>query len=374
MLREAGYGNKIGNTIQLRHARFQDEADSIIEFIKKKNPRNGRSIFMLDQYGYKEAPTQLIKHIFANLPNAEVILTFAVDSFLNYAADSKLTQSLLSSIGVPDILQGRSFEEIKSSEKHWRLFIQSTLYRALVDRCGAKYYTPFFIRNKKGHGDYWLIHLSQHYKARDVMTEVHWQYNNNFIHYGGPGLNMFQIIGYDPVFDAAYLGQSALGFEFDDVARKSSVSTLVEQIPRLIYSNDEGLSFGMLFATTCNGSPASAKIYRESIGKLLEEKLVEIVSEDGVKRRSANQRRSGYHAACDRPATQQCRGRHEAAAKESVIVLNNSGGAWETEIFRAPQIFMRHDHVPKILIFASYRRSIAQAMPGEANRYSTYHR
>lgn len=80
-----------------------------------------------------------------------------------------------------------------------------------------------------------------------------------------------------------------MGFEFDDVARKSSISTLVEQIPRLIYSNDEGLSFGELFATTCNGSPASAKIYRESIGKLLEERLVEIISEEGVKRRSANQ-------------------------------------------------------------------------------------
>lgn len=289
VLRDAGYGDKIGNMIQLRHARFQDEANSIIEFIKKKSPNNGRSIFMLDQYGYKEVPTQLIRHIFANLPRAEVILTFAVDSFLNYAADSGLTQRLLDNIGVPDVLQGRSFEEIKSSEKNWRLLIQSALYRALIDRCGAKYYTLFFIRNKRGHGDYWLIHLSQHYKARDVMTEVHWEYNNYFIHYGGAGLDMFQKIGYDPVFDSAYLGQSVLGFEFDDVARKSSISTLVEQIPRLIYSNDEGLSFGELFATTCNGSPASAKIYRESIGKLLEERLVEIISEEGVKRRSANQ-------------------------------------------------------------------------------------
>lgn len=289
VLREAGYGDKIGNTIQLRYARFQDEADSIIEFIKKKNPNNGRSIFMLDQYGYKEVPTQLIKHIFANLPSAEVILTFAVDSFLNYAADSDLTQRLLDNIGVPDILQGRSFEEIKSSEKRWRLFIQSALYRALVDRCGAKYYTPFFIRNKKGHGDYWLIHLSQHYKARDVMTEVHWEHNNYFIHYGGAGLDMFQMIGYDPDYDAAYLGQSDLGFEFDDMARKSSITALIEQIPHLVYANDEGVSFGVLFATTCNGSPASAKIYRESIGILLEEKVVEIVRGDGGKRRSANQ-------------------------------------------------------------------------------------
>lgn len=292
VLREAGHGSRIGNEVHLRRARFQDEVDSIIEFIKRKNPQNGRSIFMLDQYGYKEAPTQLIKRIFANLPSAEVILTFGVDSFLNYATDSDLTQALLDGIGIPDILQGRSIREIKSSEKHWRLFIQSVLYRALVERCGAKYYTPFFIRNTKGHGDYWLIHLSQHYKARDVMTEVHWEHNNYFIHYGGAGLDMFQIIGYDPDYDTTYLGQSVLGFEFDDVARKSSVSALMEQIPRRIYAHDEGLSFGVLFATTCNDSPASAKIYRESISTLLDEKIVEIFSEDGVKRRSANQVKS----------------------------------------------------------------------------------
>jgi hypothetical protein len=44
-----------------------------------------------------------------------------------------------------------------------------------------------------------------------------------------------------------------------------------------------------LFATTCNSSPASARIYRESIGKLLDERAVEIVGADGTKRRSSAQ-------------------------------------------------------------------------------------
>ncbi len=289
VLRDAGYGDRIGNTIQLRHAKFQDEADGVVDFIKHKSPRNGRSIFALDQYGYKEVPTPLIRKIFSQLPSAEVILTFGVDSFLNYASDGKLTQALLDDIGIPDILQGRTIEEIKNSEKDWRLFIQSGLYRTLVTRCGAKHYTPFFIRNKKGHGDYWLIHLSQHHRARDVMTEVHWDNNNYFIHYGGPGLDMFQIVGYDPEHDAQHKGQSALGFEFDDVARRASIAALNEHIPRRVYANDEGLSFGELFATTCNDSPASAAIYRDSVGFLLEQKVVEVISPDGGKRRSAQQ-------------------------------------------------------------------------------------
>ncbi|MGH8493091.1 MAG: three-Cys-motif partner protein TcmP [Moraxellaceae bacterium] len=289
VLRDEGYGPEIGQSIHLKHAKFQDEADKIINFIKQKSPKNGRSIFALDQYGYKEVPTTLIQKIFANLPSAEVILTFGVDSFLNYASDGSLTQKLLTEIGVPDVLQGRSLDEIKQSERDWRLFIQSSLYRSLVTQCGARHYTPFFIRNNKGHGDYWLIHLSQHHRARDVMTEVHWDNNNYFIHYGGAGLDMFQMVGYDPDFDSKQKGQFELGFEFDDTARAASISALSEQIPRHVYANDEGISFGVLFATTCNNSPASSEIYRSTIEQLVEHKAIEVISTDGVRRRSALQ-------------------------------------------------------------------------------------
>ena len=64
---------------------------------------------------------------------------------------------------------------------------------------------------------------------------------------------------------------------------------LNEHIPRRVYADDTGISFGELFATTCNSSPASAQIYRESIGKLLAEKTVEIVGADGSRRRSSAQ-------------------------------------------------------------------------------------
>lgn len=287
VLREEGYANQIGKSIQIRHARFQDQVSDIIESIKKKSPRNGRSIFVLDQYGYKEVPTGLIQKIFASLPSAEVILTFGVDSFINFASDKNLTQDLLDEIGISDVWQGKTIEEIKSSEREWRYFIQSALYRSLVTRCGAEYFTPFFIRNKQGHGDYWLIHMSQHYRARDVMTQVHWDNQNYFIHYGGAGLNMFQMVGYDPEHDDSVKGQSSLGFEFDDIAKKASISTLMVQIPRLIYSNNEGMSFGELFAKTCNGSPASAAIYQETIYELLGHQLIDVIGVNGEKRRSA---------------------------------------------------------------------------------------
>lgn len=290
-LRKAGFGPRIGKSIHLRNAKFELEADKIIEFIRKKSPRNGRSIFALDQFGYNAVPTSLIRKILNSLPGAEIILTFAVDSLLNYGNEENLANGF-KKIQIPDILAGRTLREIKESDRDWRLFMQSTIYSTLVAHCGAKHYTPFFVRNKGGHGDYWLIHLSQHHRARDVMTDVHWKNQNYFIHYGGSGLNMFNMLGYDPNFDLKHRGQTELGFEFDPLAKNASISSLMEQIPRVIYAHEEGVSYGVLYATTCNDSPASSEIYREALEQLVHQNIIEIIGNDGTRRKSANQIRT----------------------------------------------------------------------------------
>jgi len=287
-LRAEGYGSRIGNSIHLRQARFEDEAGNVIEYIKKKSPRNGRSIFVLDQFGYSAIPASLIKKILHSLPGAEIILTFAVDSFLNYANEKNFTQGL-KQIEIPNVLAGRSLREIKASDRDWRLFIQASLYKELVGRCGAQHYTPFFVRNKKGHGDYWLIHLSQHHRARDVMTQVHWRNQNYFIHYGGAGLDMFNMLGYDPDYDSAHQQQGILGFEFDEVARAASIRALAEQIPKVVYAHEEGVNYGVLFATTCNESPASSEIYQDAILQLKTHGIIEIVGENGATRHPSKQ-------------------------------------------------------------------------------------
>ena len=151
-LRQHGYGSRLGNDIFLRNALFDNQADEIVAYVKKRSPRAGRAIFLLDQYGYSQVPMPLISKIIRQLPGSEVILTFAVDSMLNYVTDRKwATQAMLNNIGLPDVLRGRTIEDIKSKETDWRLFIQSCLYKELVDNCGAKYYTLFFIRSDKGH-------------------------------------------------------------------------------------------------------------------------------------------------------------------------------------------------------------------------------
>jgi len=284
---EQGYGARIGQDIHLFNSAFEDQSASILQFISKKSPRAGRSIFLLDQYGYAEVPTAQIRGIFEALPAAEVLLTFNVDSFLTYANDSAATKKTLADIGIPDVLRDRTIEDIKRNEKDWRLYIQSCLYRELVEACGARYYTLFFIRTE-GHGDYWLVHLSQHPRARDVMARVHWSKNNHFIHDGGAGIDMFRVLGYSADRDRAFTGQGAFGFLFDDIAGESSVKSLMTQLPQLIYAHDEGLSFGELFATTCNLSPADSARYKEALEQLVQHKEIVIVAPDGARRLKAS--------------------------------------------------------------------------------------
>lgn len=287
-LRDRGHAARLGESLIVQNALFEAESDAIISHILARSPRAARAIFLLDQYGYAQVPTSLIRGLFQRLPGAEVILTFAVDSFLNFADGGTRTRQTLERLVMPDIFRGRTLEDIKSSEKDWRLLIQSSMYQYLVHACGARFHTTFFMRSSKGHGDYWLLHLSQRARARDVMTRIHWQKNNCFIHYGGAGLDMFNILGYAPDKDGTYTGQGSLsfGFQFDEPAKAASVAGLMEQIPRLIYPDAEGLSFGELFASTCNLSPASANIYREAIGNLVQHKEIEVVSQNGVTRRT----------------------------------------------------------------------------------------
>ncbi|AEJ01254.1 hypothetical protein Nit79A3_1422 [Nitrosomonas sp. Is79A3] len=281
-----GYGSRIDKDIFLHTSLFEQQADSIIEYVKKRSPRAARAIFLLDQYGYSKVPKLTIRKIMQELHGSEIILTFAVDSMLNYITDkTDVTRELLDKIGIPEILRGRTIEDIKDKEPDWRLYIQSCLYKDLVDGCGAKYFTLFFIRSEKGHGDYWLIHFSQKARARDVMTRIHWEKNTNFIHYGGPGMEMFSALGYIPSYDGSYTGQP--GFLFDDYARDQSIKTLMEQIPYIIYPDPDGMPFGEMFATTCNMSPASAQVYRDAVGELIQLGELEVIGQDGSKRRSA---------------------------------------------------------------------------------------
>jgi three-Cys-motif partner protein len=283
LLQERGYGSQIGTSIHLIHDEFASATERTLALVKAHTPRSPTALFFLDQYGYAEVPASTIRKIFNTLPNSEVVLTFHVAAFATYTNDvltSRIEDTL--HIDIRACLGGQSIDDIKNNDADWRRFIQSALYQALVVGCGAQFFTPFFIRGSgSGHGEYWLVHLSQHLRAQDVMKEVHWLYQNHFVHYGGAGLNMLSphSMGFMQEFDG--------GFRFDDVAKHSTNEALHEQLATFIKALGKTVAFQELFAATCNGSPATAQMYKDVLEMLIKTGDVLVISTENVRRYNA---------------------------------------------------------------------------------------
>ncbi len=76
VLGERGY-RMDGEGIVVRNCKFEDAVDDIISEVGRRQPRAGRSIFLLDQTGFSQVEMALVARIFQELPAAEVILTQA---------------------------------------------------------------------------------------------------------------------------------------------------------------------------------------------------------------------------------------------------------------------------------------------------------
>ena len=179
--------------------------------------------------------------------------------------------------------------EHKVETKEWRGFVQHELHRAILQLSGAQHYTPFFIVSAKSNRSFWLVHLSNHPRARDVMTQLHWNLKNHFTHYGSHGFKMF---GYDPRNDNEISGIddifSNTEFSFDEIANEQTLNSLVNEMPELIHNSSEGISFGEFYKNVSNSTPATSEHIRKCAEILIEGKELEIKSIDGKQRRSAN--------------------------------------------------------------------------------------
>lgn len=280
VLAEQGYGAQLqAESIRTLVGDFASLAASVTARADARSPQSGRSIFVLDQYGYDAVPQEALANIFRVLKRAEVILTFNVASLLNYLsaknmADFERKTGFTGNASPTDL-------DKKSRGPHWRLHIQSSLYQSLTRSSGAQFFTPFFIRPERGHGDFWLLHLSKHWKARDVMAAAHWQHHNHFGHYGQPGFDMLST-GYVARIDPDARVQQA--FEFDDAAKAASRSAMLLQIPTALLMHRDGIKFDDFFLARMNTTPATKKMVEKTVLELVHEREIQVVGTDGTLR------------------------------------------------------------------------------------------
>ena len=255
---------------------FSLQLDKIIQHIKEKS-RSQRAIFILDQYGYADAPIKDINKIFTNLKKAEVILTFSMDSLIDYLTRDNPATLLNLGLEKEDI--ERIFD-VKEDSDFSRAKLQPILYEGIVNASGADYFTPFFIKCDKSNRSYWLFHFSSHPTARDEMMKLHWDEQNTFQHYGNAGLRM--LVGYDSA-------KKNTLFEFDDFAKENSINSLSKEIPKIIYSHKE-VSFGNLRNSIINQTPATIDIIKESLSIPMETGEIYVKSSDKKSNRCKSSR------------------------------------------------------------------------------------
>ncbi len=265
-----GYDGLRDNRVFLHEGRFERWLPSILNAVH----RRGQTIFILDQYGYSDVPFTLLSGIFQRLARPEVILTFAYDHLEGFVQQYDRLNRALIKLGVGPL--NRSEYELAMRVSGGReFFIQRTLHKAFL--AVASYFTPFFITSRQSNLAFWLVHLSMHARARDVMTGLHWSLHNYFSHYGGPGTHM---LGFDP----AQADAQRQPFLFDDSARTRTLGSLREQLPSLIRASGD-VDFATLYARWANDAPATSEQFAEAIAALARDRELAVKTQAGGAKR-----------------------------------------------------------------------------------------
>lgn len=241
------------------------------------------AIFVLDQYSYKDIPLPEISGILKTLKGAEVIMTFNVDNLTTYLADRAANRKPLETIGLDKYIPWEKIKELKATKKQeWRRILQRHLAHGIKCESGAQYMTLFFV---KPHGTnswgYWLIHLSNRYRAHEVMKSLHWEHATDFGHELEPGVFVF---GYDANDDSEYTGQDT--FEFgEQKSKEACIEGVREYFGRQIFALNKPIRIGELFQGCVGQSTAAESHLMDATSRLHSSKNVVVVSKDGTVRR-----------------------------------------------------------------------------------------
>ena len=270
---ERGYQVE-GGDIVVRNSRFQDEAKEIVGEIRRRQPRAGRSIFLLDQTGFSRVELSLVAQIFRELPAAEVILTFAADALINHLAE---TPSLVKAVGPLELTDARIQDLIRYRDGDGgRALVQRTLRGHMRAITGATFDTPFFIRPSGSRRALWFIHLSKHPTARDVMIQRHWDLSNTFEHYG-PG--DFGMLGWDTLKQSETLPL----FRFGHLEAQQIHDRLLDSMPRELFglASEGPISVSAMRHMVANRTAARFVDLDSVTLQLAREREIEIRTRDG---------------------------------------------------------------------------------------------
>lgn len=284
VLNERGFRVNDG-TIVVANERFEEAVDNIVAEIRRRQPRAGRSIFLLDQTGFSQVALHLVARIFRELPAAEVILTFAADALVNHLAER---QALIKAVAPLELTESRMYELVEQRDGvGGRALVQRTLRDHIRRVTGATYDTPFFVRPRLSRRALWFLHLSRHPTARDVMIQRHWDISNTFEHYG-PG--DFGMLGWE-----ALHSKTLPLFHFEEFEAEEVQDQLLNSMPSELFglASENPVTVDTMRHMFANRTTARFSDLDKTVLKLFREKEIEILDPDGrVRSRNLERLRS----------------------------------------------------------------------------------
>lgn len=276
---KAGYTDKIGTSIILHHAAFEDALPTILERIEARTRGGvGRSIFLLDQLGYSDVALETV-HRILRFKAAECILTFAVGWLIDYLDERPQTVKRVAPLDISED-HIREFLAIKD-EWGGRYVIQRLLLRHIAQTTGAQFQSPFFLRSKEARKDLWLLHLSNHLKARNVMVDSHWKINNQSLHQGHGGLEM---LGFDPTLDTSTAPDFWFGNRDQQVLREKLAEDFLRRV-RDRHSSDT-VPYLSFVTSIANETPARLSDIDQVTAFLVKERELDLRNANNSLKRS----------------------------------------------------------------------------------------
>ena len=265
--------------IVVRNSRFEDGVDDIIAEIRRRQPRAGRSIFLLDQCGYSKVEMALVARIFRELPAAEIILTFAADILIHLLSTRQAVVQAVEPLGLtkPQI---RDLIQLRNGDGG-RALVQRVMREHIRTVTHAAYDTPFFIRPKDSRRALWFLHLSRHPTARDVMIQCHWNNFNTFEHYGSGD---FDMLGWE-----ALESKTLPLFHFGGLDAEEMRRQLLNSMPEELFSlaSEEPVTIDTMRHMFANRTAARFSDLDEIVLQLSREREIEILRPDGKARSRA---------------------------------------------------------------------------------------
>lgn len=257
--------------IKYYQGNFRSQMPAVIQSIQRHKNTSGPSLFILDQFGYKDAGLHEVDGIQRTLAKAEVVLTFSYGKFTQFMNESDAFQKAVSNMG----LDADAFHDLMSLKQvhAGKPLGQRTLLQHFKSHVRpGSFFTPFFlVPGGPVHNDLWLLHISRHPRARDAMTECHWELYNTAAHFGKGSL------GFLGFRDG--IAQELFSFREDDA--HDTKMQLRDQLPRRIHrllQSGKRLQWSALLKDVANDTAATFDMVNEVAVDLHLAQEIEVLS------------------------------------------------------------------------------------------------